>query len=91
MRSGIDQDVRGRRRVMAVLARSGSKDLGALLSIAGDLPEHEDIRSPEAGLVMLRGRIAGSGSPFNIGEASVTRAAVRLASGETGYSYRRCL
>jgi alpha-D-ribose 1-methylphosphonate 5-triphosphate synthase subunit PhnG len=36
---------------------------------------------------MLRGRIGGTGSPFNIGEASVARAAVRLATGETGFSY----
>jgi alpha-D-ribose 1-methylphosphonate 5-triphosphate synthase subunit PhnG len=37
--------------------------------------------------VMLRGRIGGDGAPFNLGEATVTRAAVRLASGELGCSY----
>ena len=36
---------------------------------------------------MVRGRIGGDGQPFNLGEASVTRAAVRLESGETGFSY----
>jgi len=36
---------------------------------------------------MLRGRVGGTGAPFNLGEASVARAAVRLASGETGFSY----
>ena len=36
---------------------------------------------------MVRGRIAGSGAPFNLGEATATRAAVRLDTGETGSSY----
>jgi alpha-D-ribose 1-methylphosphonate 5-triphosphate synthase subunit PhnG len=36
---------------------------------------------------MVRGRIGGDGQPFNVGEATVTRAAVRLASGEVGFSY----
>jgi alpha-D-ribose 1-methylphosphonate 5-triphosphate synthase subunit PhnG len=36
---------------------------------------------------MLRGRIAGEGARFNLGEATVTRASLRLASGEVGASY----
>jgi alpha-D-ribose 1-methylphosphonate 5-triphosphate synthase subunit PhnG len=36
---------------------------------------------------MLRGRIGGDGAPFNLGEATVSRAAVRLASGEVGFGY----
>ncbi len=36
---------------------------------------------------MVRGRIGGDGAPFNLGEASVSRAAVRLASGEVGFGY----
>jgi len=39
------------------------------------------------GLVMVRGRIGGDGAPFNLGEATVSRAAVRLASGEVGFGY----
>ena len=38
-------------------------------------------------MVMVRGRIGGDGAPFNLGEATVARAAVRLASGETGVGY----
>jgi alpha-D-ribose 1-methylphosphonate 5-triphosphate synthase subunit PhnG len=45
------------------------------------------LRTPENGLVMLRGRIGGDGAPFNLGEATVTRAAVRFESGEVGFSY----
>ena len=36
---------------------------------------------------MLRGRIGGDGAPFNFGEATVSRCAVRLATGETGFGY----
>jgi alpha-D-ribose 1-methylphosphonate 5-triphosphate synthase subunit PhnG len=51
------------------------------------VPAHEQLRQPENGLVMLRGRIGGDGAPFNLGEATVSRAAVRLASGEVGFGY----
>jgi len=36
---------------------------------------------------MVRGRIGGDGSAFNLGEATVSRAAVRLATGEVGFGY----
>ena len=36
---------------------------------------------------MLRGRMGGSGPPFNVGEATVTRAVVRLNTGAVGFSY----
>jgi len=75
-----------RRRAMAVLADTPTGEIEAQLS-GVTVPAHEDLRLPENGLVMLRGRIGGDGAPFNLGEATVTRAAVRLASGETGFAY----
>ena len=45
------------------------------------------MRGPETGLVMLRGRVGGGGAPFNFGEATVTRATVRLPGGAIGHSY----
>jgi alpha-D-ribose 1-methylphosphonate 5-triphosphate synthase subunit PhnG len=36
---------------------------------------------------MVRGRIGGDGAPFNLGEATVSRAAVRLSTGEIGFGY----
>lgn len=36
---------------------------------------------------MLRGRVGGDGAPFNVGEATVTRCAVQLPTGEIGFSY----
>jgi alpha-D-ribose 1-methylphosphonate 5-triphosphate synthase subunit PhnG len=75
-----------RQAAMAVLAHSDVADIaGRLGAIA--VPSHEDLREPENGLVMLRGRIGGDGAPFNLGEATVSRAAVRLASGEVGFGY----
>lgn len=50
------------------------------------LPPARPVRGPEVGMVMLRGRIGGGGAPFNLGEATVTRATVRLESGEVGHS-----
>lgn len=51
-------------------------------------PTYDMLRPPEIGLVMVRGRAGGVGDRFNLGEMTVTRCAVRLASGETGVSYR---
>jgi alpha-D-ribose 1-methylphosphonate 5-triphosphate synthase subunit PhnG len=75
-----------RKAAMAVLAHAKAADIaGRLQEIA--LPAHEILREPESGLVMVRGRIGGDGAPFNLGEATVSRAAVRLASGEVGFGY----
>lgn len=71
---------------MAVLADTATDDIERRMA-AVTIPAHEALRVPENGLVMLRGRIGGDGAPFNLGEATVTRAAVRLASGETGFAY----
>jgi alpha-D-ribose 1-methylphosphonate 5-triphosphate synthase subunit PhnG len=75
-----------RQAAMAVLAHSDAADIaGHLAAIA--LPAHENLRQPENGLVMVRGRIGGDGAPFNLGEATISRAAVRLATGEVGFGY----
>ncbi|KPW19214.1 Phosphonate metabolism protein PhnG [Pseudomonas cannabina pv. alisalensis] len=49
--------------------------------------EYQMIRAPEIGMTLVRGRMGGTGSAFNLGEMSVTRCVVRLADGRTGYSY----
>jgi alpha-D-ribose 1-methylphosphonate 5-triphosphate synthase subunit PhnG len=75
-----------RKAAMTVLAHS---DAAAIAELLGSIvvPAHEALREPENGLVMVRGRIGGDGAPFNLGEATVSRAAVRLASGEVGFGY----
>jgi alpha-D-ribose 1-methylphosphonate 5-triphosphate synthase subunit PhnG len=75
-----------RRAAMAVLAHSDAADIAGHLD-AIVLPAHQDLRAPENGLVMVRGRTGGDGAPFNLGEATVSRAAVRLATGEVGFGY----
>jgi len=78
--------VAARQTLMRVCAQARQAEIAQALEVLGPLPEAEDIRAPECGLVMLRGRIGGDGAPFNLGEATVTRAAVRM--GETlGYGY----
>jgi alpha-D-ribose 1-methylphosphonate 5-triphosphate synthase subunit PhnG len=79
-------DVARRKAAMAVLALAASEDIAARLE-AIDLPAFENLREAESGLVMVRGRVGGDGAPFNLGEATVSRAAVRLASGEVGFGY----
>jgi alpha-D-ribose 1-methylphosphonate 5-triphosphate synthase subunit PhnG len=75
-----------RKAAMAVLAHATAGEIaGQLAAIA--LPAYENLREAENGLVMVRGRIGGDGAPFNLGETTVSRAAVRLASGEVGFGY----
>jgi len=82
-----ESDGQGRRKaVMAVLAHSATADIAGRVGTVG-LPAYEDLREPENGLVMVRGRVGGDGAPFNLGEATVSRAAVRLSSGEVGFGY----
>jgi alpha-D-ribose 1-methylphosphonate 5-triphosphate synthase subunit PhnG len=81
-----NRQVARRKAAMAVLAHSQANEIAAhLCGIA--LPAYEDLRQAENGLVMVRGRVGGDGAPFNLGEATVSRAAVRLASGEIGFGY----
>src|SRR5215218_9686174 len=75
-----------RKAAMTVLANSDAADIASHLDAIA-VPAHENLREPENGLVMVRGRIGGDGAPFNLGEATVSRAAVRLASGEVGFGY----
>lgn len=76
-----------RRRWMGVLARSEPAALSRALAALGPEPAHDCPRPPEAGAVMLRGRMGGTGAPFSLGEMTVTRCTVRLPSGEVGHAH----
>ena len=76
-----------RRDVMALLANAKTERLAGAWEALSDKPSYRTVRAPETGLVMVRGRTGGGGRPFNLGEATVTRAVVTIESGETGYSY----
>lgn len=84
--SKIDDDTAPRAAWMGLLARSRPDRLAALLAPL-DLPAHDWARAPESGAVMVRGRAGGTGAPFNLGEMTVTRCALRLATGEVGHAY----
>ena len=75
-----------RKAAMAVLAHTDATEISDRLG-AIVLPAHENLREPENGLVMVRGRVGGGGAAFNLGEATVSRAAVRLSTGEVGFGY----
>ncbi len=85
--TGAKAESEMRRQMMAVLAHAPSSRLAKLWSDAGFAVVAEPVRGPETGLVTVRGRIGGGGAAFNVGEATVTRATVRLAGGEVGHSY----
>lgn len=76
-----------RRRMMAACASATRTELATALASLGELPPATDLRAAESGLVMLRGRMGGDGRAFNLGEASVSRAAVRLNDGRLGFGY----
>lgn len=75
-----------RQHWIGVLARARCSELQPHEAALRDV-EYRLIRAPEIGMTLVRGRMGGNGTPFNVGEMSVTRCVVRLADGRTGYSY----
>ncbi len=84
-----------RRETMSVCAEARPDELEAALdrlARLSPLPPVRELRAGETGLVMLRGRAGGDGAAFNLGEATVTRAAVTLeidqdSAGPIGFAY----
>jgi len=74
-----------RQQWMKVLAGAGSR----LTEYSDDLrrTEHRFIRPAEVGMVMVRGRTGACGTPFNLGEMTVTRCVVQLVDGRHGHGY----
>jgi alpha-D-ribose 1-methylphosphonate 5-triphosphate synthase subunit PhnG len=75
-----------RQEWQGLLATAGPGRLAALcgpLEPAGT----QWLRPAEIGTVMVRGRVGGTGAPFNLGEVTVTRASVRLACGMVGHGH----
>lgn len=76
-----------RQRWLSILAKAPPKEVIAAWESIAARPGYRALRAPEIGMVLVRGRMGGAGDAFNLGEMTVTRAAVRLESGETGVSY----
>lgn len=88
---GSEASVNGARRAwLSVLSKARAGDVLKLWQNCA-LAEVDDtaqvLRPPETGMVMVRGRTGGAGTAFNLGEMTVTRCAMRLASGQTGIGY----
>jgi alpha-D-ribose 1-methylphosphonate 5-triphosphate synthase subunit PhnG len=75
-----------RQKWMSLLASARPQRLNALFP-RDDFPKFVYLRKPETGLVMVRGRLGGTGSPFNIGETTVTRCTIRLDDGTIGHAF----
>lgn len=71
---------------MGLVAKTPPARLAALME-GIVVPGFDWLRAPEVGGVMVRGRMGGTGAPFNMGEMTVTRCALRLATGEVGHGY----
>jgi alpha-D-ribose 1-methylphosphonate 5-triphosphate synthase subunit PhnG len=63
---------------MAVLSQAILAQLEGCFSSLEDIPAYHFLRSPEIGLAMVRGRTAGTGAPFNLGEMTITRCVVQV-------------
>ncbi len=75
---------------LAVLTRATQPQLEAAYAAHTDLlagQPLQQVRPPEVGMLMLRGRVGGTGNAFNLGEATVVRCAVRLGHGPLGVAY----
>ncbi|MEM9145907.1 MAG: phosphonate C-P lyase system protein PhnG [Pseudomonadota bacterium] len=76
-----------RKRWLSLLAKAEDSHLERLWTATGLSPSFRWLRSPQSGTVMVRGRAGATGAPFNLGEMTVTRSALRLETGEIGHGY----
>jgi alpha-D-ribose 1-methylphosphonate 5-triphosphate synthase subunit PhnG len=67
-----------RQQWLAVLAKASADELGRAWDLLSEKPIYRTLRGSETGLVMVRGRIGGTGQAFNLGEMTMTRAAIQL-------------
>ncbi len=81
------QQTQARKAWMGVLAKAPATRLSALWEQYGAAPDYVILRAPEVGGVMVCGRAGAVGAPFNLGEMTVTRCSVRLATGAVGHGY----
>lgn len=86
MKDSFDQNA-ARKAWMGLMAKAPSGRVAALLDAAMVRPDFTWLRVPEIGSTMVRARAGGTGTPFNLGEMTVTRCALTLESGEVGHAY----
>lgn len=85
--SARDDALLARQRWLAILAKAPLAELEAAWQALTAKPPYRVLRAGEVGLVMVRGRIGGTGQPFNLGEMTMTRAAVQLSDDDGRVAY----
>ncbi|MCZ8183600.1 MAG: phosphonate C-P lyase system protein PhnG [Beijerinckiaceae bacterium] len=82
-----NQPMARRQGHFAILARAALAEVEAVLADAPAIPPFTVLKQPETGTIMVEGRAGGGGRRFNLGEATMTRCAIRLEDGTLGFSY----
>lgn len=76
-----------RQRWMGVLAKASPDALETAWQRLSERPAYTFLRRPETGSALVRARAGGTGARFNLGETTLTRCAVALPGGITGFGY----
>ncbi|MEZ8822928.1 phosphonate C-P lyase system protein PhnG [Vibrio amylolyticus] len=85
--TAVTERQKKRQNWMSVLAKSQHAELMTRWESLSLNPEYAMVRQPEIGLAQVRARMGSTGRQFNIGDTTITRAVVKLSTGELGYSY----
>lgn len=72
---------------LALFARATRDELDDAIAHCPDAPGFVWLRAPQTGLVLVQGRVSGSGDRFNLGETTVTRCTLRQQDGVVGTGY----
>lgn len=81
-------DPQERKTWMSLLAKAPAEALAQHWAALDLAPGFDWLRAPEIGGAMVRGRMGGTGAPFNIGEMTVTRCSLKLRDGgAVGHAY----
>lgn len=83
----VSEDHAPRQHWLSLMAKSPTGRVANLLDGAVTRPAFTWLRVPEVGSTMVRARAGATGGPFNLGEVTVTRCALTLATGEVGHAY----
>lgn len=85
--AALTPDQLARQRWIGVLAATPTATLEAACAALPQPPRYTFLRQPEVGSALVRARSGGTGGRFNMGEMTLTRCAIRLDSGLSGFSW----
>lgn len=83
----VEMEDAERKSWIGLIAKAVDDRVSELFDGTGPRPEFTWLHAPEIDSVMMQGRAGGAGAPFNIGEVTVIRCSLQLASGEVGHAY----